>query len=545
MKKRNLLILIFLFYSICNYAQSWASMSNFPGATRQYSTGFSIGHYGFVGCGSGASNYKDFYKWDKRTNNWTRIADYPGLGYGIAPTGFSIGGYGYVCCGMQGGKVAKDLWRYDTTANKWTQMASLPGPGRYDATVFVMGHKAFIITGSTGGPPYLSDVWEYDAIANSWTQKNSFPGGQIDATVTFSIGNKSYAGGGWDGGSNHNQFWQYDSANDSWLPIANIPLPMGSGDPRAFVVKSKAYACITTSSIGNAAVYDTITKNWCVISVSNSLSNRFFSVALSIEGNGYISTGGLSGNYLNDLLEFQPANLQFKLIDSTVCYGVSTNFTINTPGITGPFSWYFNGANPSFSNVSNPLVVFDSSGVYNVTLITDSGCNTNSFSRNVQININHPPLIKVSGNFPLCKGITDTLKASGGGNYLWSTGATMSSIEISPLSTTTYMLSVNSASGCKADTTIEVKVGNVAYGYISGSNSICKDSNTILTVNGGSKYIWNTGDTTASLSISPTSDTNFTVIVGDSLCSNDTTLNVFVTVNTKPVPFVSGGGVIC
>jgi len=386
MKNHRLLAIVFLFLAISGFAQTWTQMANYPGGGRYYSTGFTIGHYGFVGCGNnGSSSLKDFYKWNQRTNTWTRIADYPGIGVEYSPTGFSIGKYGYVCCGEEFGTFAQDLWRYDTTTNTWTQMASLPGPGRYDATVFVLGQKAYIITGSRGGPPYLNDVWEYDAVANKWTQKNNFPAGNIDAVVTFSIGKNAYAGAGWDGGSNHTQYWQYDQINDKWISIANSPMGVGAGDPRAFVVRNKAYVCLTTNNAGMAEVYDTISKSWCTFSEPTTFSNRNYSVALSIDNNGYVCVGG-TGGLLNDLWQFGVPAIDFTVSDTIGCNGDTVHFTVAPSSLTGPFSWIFNGANPSVSGSSNPTVIYDSSGTYSVSLIiAGSGCSSTGIARNIQI----------------------------------------------------------------------------------------------------------------------------------------------------------------
>ena len=126
-----------------NAQGSWtqkASLMNFNG--REDATGFSIGHYGFIGTGLTSSGYEnDFWKWNQTNNTWDSIAHYPGAGkYGV--TSFTINGKGYSCLGYSGSANATDLWEYDTTTNSWTQKANFPGAARYGAFVFVLGHKA-------------------------------------------------------------------------------------------------------------------------------------------------------------------------------------------------------------------------------------------------------------------------------------------------------------------------------------------------------------------------------------------------------------------
>ncbi|HXB13443.1 MAG TPA: kelch repeat-containing protein [Bacteroidia bacterium] len=301
----------------CN---TWVQQANFLGVARYYAAGFTIGHYGFIGCGSDVSsnNYNDFYKWNQTTNTWSVITSYPGAGYEYSPVSFTIEGKGYVGLGWTGSGGANDLWRYDTATNAWTQMANLPGTGRYDEAVFVLGHKAYIIGGSAGGPPYLEDVWMYDAHTNTWKQMNNSPAGKTDDGPAFAIGNHGYYGGGKDGfASSYNLFWEYDTASDTWTSIASFPtVSTPSGLSRAFVIGSKGYVCTGTKTnsytddMSAGYAYDTNTKAWAYF--TNMGANgieRGYSVAFSIDGCGYISTGEDSvGKMLKDLWGYCPCN---------------------------------------------------------------------------------------------------------------------------------------------------------------------------------------------------------------------------------------------
>ncbi len=313
-----LAILLTISASTIRAQYSWSQDTNFLGAARAYDVGFSIGHYGYVGCGAGASiYYNDFWRWNQNTNTWTAIAGYPGLGYKYCPTAFSIEGKGYVGLGNGISGMEKDLWSYDTAANTWTQMANFPGTPRYAQSVFVVGHKAYIVGGSIGGPPYLSDVWMYDAHQNTWTQMNNSPAGNMETMVTFTIGNQGYIGGGYDGTSDHTGFWKYDTANDSWISIASFPLSNGLGGcPSAFVLGTKAYVCM--GGIGNNSklitdgyTYDTVTKAWAVFTnMETNGIERGYGVAFSIGNIGYIATGRDSlGNLLNSLWQYSDTSV--------------------------------------------------------------------------------------------------------------------------------------------------------------------------------------------------------------------------------------------
>jgi hypothetical protein len=70
----------------------------------------------------------------------------------------------------------------------------------------------------------------------------------------------------------------------------------------------------------------------------------------------------------------------------------------------------------------------------------------------------------------------------------------------------------------------------------SSSNSICIGSSAILTATGATTYSWNTGATTSTISVTPTTTTNYTVVgLVTGGCSNTKTISITAT----PLPTVS------
>ena len=142
---KTLVCIIAIAYSFNSQAQySWSQKANFPGAARTEAACFSIGHYGYVGCGSHGlrtANYSDWWKWDQFTNRWSAIASYPGQAQ-LGNTFFAIGNKGYCGLGISVAGTATDFWSYDPGTDTWTAMAPFPGEGRYSAFAFVIGTNA-------------------------------------------------------------------------------------------------------------------------------------------------------------------------------------------------------------------------------------------------------------------------------------------------------------------------------------------------------------------------------------------------------------------
>jgi gliding motility-associated-like protein len=71
---------------------------------------------------------------------------------------------------------------------------------------------------------------------------------------------------------------------------------------------------------------------------------------------------------------------------------------------------------------------------------------------------------------------------------------------------------------------------------ISDTQFICPGKSVTISASGGSIYLWNTGDTTSSISVSPITNTTYTVNVSNGVCALYDTALVFV--NPIPIPNV-------
>lgn len=74
-----------------------------------------------------------------------------------------------------------------------------------------------------------------------------------------------------------------------------------------------------------------------------------------------------------------------------------------------------------------------------------------------------------------------------------------------------------------------VIVNEIPEVLIEGDNIIIFGESTTLTASGADTYLWNTGETTASITVNPEEETTYSVVgTTDSGCSNEASITVYV-----------------
>ncbi|MFN4256304.1 MAG: hypothetical protein ACK4Q5_14990, partial [Saprospiraceae bacterium] len=215
-----------------------------------------------------------------------------------------------------------------------------------------------------------------------------------------------------------------------------------------------------------------------------------------------------------------------------ICIGQSVNLTASGGGT---YLWN-TGATTAAINVTPANTT-----TYTVTVTGD--CNLTSTAQ-VTVTVNQYPTPSIAGNTTICNGQSTTLTASGGGTYLWSTGATTAAINVSPTNTTTYTVTATNGGVCTATATATVTVNQLPTPSVAGNTTICAGQSTTLTASGGGTYSWSTGATTAAVNVTPANTTTYTVTV-TSANGCTATASSTVTVNPLPTPNVTGNLTIC
>jgi len=129
---------------------------------------------------------------------------------------------------------------------------------------------------------------------------------------------------------------------------------------------------------------------------------------------------------------------------------------------------------------------------------------------NVAIVVNPSPTLNLvaSTNF-ICAGDPVNITVSGANSYTWGSGANTTSISVNPSVTTNYAVS-GELNGCTSSTNISIAVF-IPTLSITGNTSICMGQSSTITASGGNTYSWSNGFTSASILVSPSSNTLYSV----------------------------------
>ncbi|OFY67199.1 MAG: hypothetical protein A3H98_01130, partial [Bacteroidetes bacterium RIFCSPLOWO2_02_FULL_36_8] len=136
---------------------------------------------------------------------------------------------------------------------------------------------------------------------------------------------------------------------------------------------------------------------------------------------------------------------------------------------TGSYSWSTGGTTTSI------LVQPTITTTYTLTVTNGNNCTDVA---NVTITLPNASISSTDNS--ICMGGSTTLQASGGTSYIWSSGATGSSINVSPSLTQTYFVVVYNGSGCSDQAQIEITVNDNPSITFNSLSPVCENSSPIL-----------------------------------------------------------------
>ncbi len=197
---------------------------------------------------------------------------------------------------------------------------------------------------------------------------------------------------------------------------------------------------------------------------------------------------------------------------SPICSGAALSAlpTTSTNGVTGTWS-------PAINNTATTTYTFTPTAGLCATTTT------------LTITVTAPTIPTFTAVAPICIGESLAALPTTSNNSVTGTW----SPAIDTTSTTTYTFTPT-VGQCATTTTLTITVSSPPVALISGSSSICFGQSVTLTASGGTNYIWNTGDTTTSITNSPNDTTDYWAVTSVGSCTD----SAFFTVNVVPTPNV-------
>jgi PKD repeat protein len=269
--------------------------------------------------------------------------------------------------------------------------------------------------------------------------------------------------------------------------------------------------------IGSDAINITINP-LPIVSLGADTTSCSASVTLDA-GAGFSSYAWSTGSTAQTATTFTTGPVDVIVTDANGCAGTDTvNVSLSpTPSITlGPDTAQCGGnvtldaGNPGslyfWSNsTSAQTTTVNTTGTYSVLVVSPAGC---SNSDTINVTINNQPSVDLGPDMSICTATTTLDAGNPGDVYFWNTLASTQTITVG---NGTYDVTVTDPSGCTDQDTITVTT-NAAPNISAGQDqTICPSQSATLTGIGGLNYLWSTGATTPSITVSPSSTTTYYV----------------------------------
>ena len=159
-----------------------------------------------------------------------------------------------------------------------------------------------------------------------------------------------------------------------------------------------------------------------------------------------------------------------------------------------------------------------------------------------------PCSVTLNDDMEICEGQVVALTADSepvDGSFVWSTGQTGNSITVAPSVSTDYHVTFTATNGCIVKDTVHINVQEKPAVDLGADKSICDGETVILETEPvvGGAYMWNTGQTTNAITVSPGATTSYSIQVTKGICTVFD--NIVVNVNPVSQAAISGANYVC
>ncbi len=423
-----------------------------------------------------------------------------------------------IYCGRQNMFVSNDL------ASTWTQIGTLPVTGNVrefaiaptnNQIIYVVKSNAIMKT-TDGGATWsnitgtLSTSLSFFNLCVSPTDANKV----WVCCTNYSAGNKVFYS------SNGGTSWTNYSANLPNIPANCLLYQPGTSD-RIYVGM-------------DVGVYyrDNTQSTWTLY--NNGLPNTpvdDMEISPAMPNTVVAATYG-RGVWIVDVAPAALPPVSSYSYTGNVCQGTPKVFNDNSTN--GPTSWVWS-SNPSAGvtintpTSQNPTITFANAGTYTISMqATNASGPGNTHTQVVTV---HPtPTITIASSAnTVCAGSPVTFTASGASTYSWACPSSSICTYTAPATNTTYVFQGTSAQGCTGSGSKSIAVIPSPTVNINPASAVyCSNSGPVtLSASGATGYTWMPGSITgATVSVSPSSNTTYTVTGTNGTCNNSKTITV-------------------
>lgn len=398
----------------------------------------------------------------------------------------------------------KNVWKSTDFGNNWTAISTFGSNTlKCLAVAYTDPHYIYVSDGNVIRKTTDGGI--------NWSVV-SYPLAGVDA-ITFIAVSHSDPNKIWitrSGYSLDNKVYRSDDGGATWINLS-VGLP---GLPVNCVVNQNG----TNDGIyvgTDAGVYYKDNNNPAWFSYSNGLPNTVID-ELEIQYSSGKLRAATYGRGLWESSIFDPASTipfaNFSADTTSGCPGLTVQYADSSANSPTSWNWTFPGGTPSSSILQNPVVTYNTPGLYHdVKLVVSNAIGTDSVIKYSYIAISPEiiPSITLNNNDSVCAGTVVQLKASYATAYLWTTGQTGYLISVN--STGTYQVNTKDIYGCWT-TSLPVSInvfpvvpiptvtmnGDTLFSSASTGNQWyyngaaipgATDSTYIITSSGGSYYV--------------------------------------------------------
>jgi len=233
----------------------------------------------------------------------------------------------------------------------------------------------------------------------------------------------------------------------------------------------------------------------------------------------------------------------------TYCQGAMAA-ALSATAIGGNTLYWYAAATGGVGSTTAPVPSTSNAGTFNFYVSQKNAAGDESPRVMITVTVNASPatpVISASGSTSLCSGSSVNLTSSYNNGNVWSTNANTATISVN--STGAYTVTHTDANGCSSTSlpTI-VSVSNAPVPTIQASAvEACTGDTVTLIASTSDSYVWSTGDTTQSITVSATS-ANITVTTTNANACNGvgTSTPTSITFNANPTAagsFTTNGNV--